>query len=107
LQNAIERMVAINSGPFLNIVDLPSALQYQKAASEPPCAAAAVAAGSEVAPLVHLAPRPASQTMSDVERETIHRALAETNGDVAKAAHLLDIGRTTLYRKLKEYRIEN
>ncbi|MBI3472460.1 MAG: hypothetical protein HY013_13990, partial [Candidatus Solibacter usitatus] len=29
-----------------------------------------------------------------------------TRGDRSLAAHLLGIGRTTLYRKLKEYRLE-
>ena len=32
-------------------------------------------------------------------------ALEYTKGDRAVAAHLLGIGRTTLYRKLKEYEI--
>ena len=42
-----------------------------------------------------------------MEKETILKALVATHGDRAKAALLLGIGRTTLYRKLKEYKIEN
>jgi DNA-binding NtrC family response regulator len=34
------------------------------------------------------------------------QALAATRGERAKAAHLLQIGRTTLYRKMKEYGID-
>src|SRR5580692_3794327 len=49
LQNSIERMVALNTGPWLHIADLPSALQYHRA-SDPPVASA-VAAGSETAVL--------------------------------------------------------
>jgi transcriptional regulator of acetoin/glycerol metabolism len=38
-----------------------------------------------------------------VEKQAILRALAYTKGDRGVAASLLGIGRTTLYRKLKEY----
>ena len=38
-----------------------------------------------------------------LERRAILNALEYTKGDRAIAAHLLGIGRTTLYRKLKEY----
>ena len=37
-------------------------------------------------------------------REAILAALEETNGDAKKASQLLGIGKTTLYRRLKEYR---
>jgi transcriptional regulator of acetoin/glycerol metabolism len=40
-----------------------------------------------------------------VERQAIIEALAYTKGDRAIAANLLGIGRTTLYRKLKEYQL--
>jgi len=107
LQNAIERMVALNTGPWLHLADLPSALQNHRA-SDPPLASA-VAVGSETAPLplLHAPPRPSGLFLPAVEKETILKALAATRGDRAKAAQLLGIGRTTLYRKLKEYKIEN
>jgi DNA-binding NtrC family response regulator len=107
LQNSIERMVALNSGPWLHVGDLPSALQNLRAAE--PTQASAVAAGSETAtlPLLHAPPRPAGLFLATVEKETILKALEATHGDRARAAQLLGIGRTTLYRKLKEYKIEN
>jgi DNA-binding NtrC family response regulator len=107
LANSIERMVALNTGPWLNVADLPSALQNGRP-SDPPLASA-VAAGSESGPLplLHAPPRQAGLFLATVEKETILKALAATRGDRAKAAHLLGIGRTTLYRKLKEYKIEN
>jgi len=37
------------------------------------------------------------------ERNAIFEALGLTNGDKLMAADLLGIGKTTLYRKLKEY----
>jgi DNA-binding NtrC family response regulator len=41
----------------------------------------------------------------EMERQAILRALEFTKGDRGVAAHLLGIGRTTLYRKLKEYQV--
>jgi DNA-binding NtrC family response regulator len=107
LQNSIERMVALNTGPWLHVGDLPSPLQSHGAAE--PAQASAVAAGSETAalPLLHAPPRPAGLFLATVEKETILKALEATHGDRARAAQLLGIGRTTLYRKLKEYKIEN
>jgi len=41
-----------------------------------------------------------------LERRAILHALDYTGGDRAIAAHLLGIGRITLYRELKEYKVE-
>jgi DNA-binding NtrC family response regulator len=108
LQNAIERMAALNSGPVMNIVDLPSALQNNYG-SDSPVYAAAVAAGTQTAqlPLHHSPPRRTGLFLPTIEKETILKALEEAQGDRARAAQMLGIGRTTLYRKLKEYKIEN
>jgi transcriptional regulator of acetoin/glycerol metabolism len=43
--------------------------------------------------------------LNQIERRAILDALAYTKGDRAIAANLLGIGRTTLYRKLKEYQL--
>ena len=45
--------------------------------------------------------------LAELERRAIIHALEYTKGDRAVAAHLLGIGRTTLYRKLKEYNLED
>jgi two-component system response regulator HydG len=83
LENAIERAVALGSGPILHAGDLPSNLQYT-----PPEKLNDV---DELVPLEIL------------ERRAIFRALQETSGDKLAAARLLGIGKTTLYRKLKQY----
>jgi transcriptional regulator of acetoin/glycerol metabolism len=44
--------------------------------------------------------------LAEMERLAIIRALEYTKSDRVMAAHLLGIGRTTLYRKLKEYGIK-
>jgi two-component system response regulator HydG len=83
LENAIERAVALGSGPLLHMGDLPSNLQYGTGERMPQ--------GDELLPL------------EELERRAILRALQEAGGDKLAAARLLGIGKTTLYRKLKQY----
>ncbi len=41
--------------------------------------------------------------IAEMEKETILTTIAELNGDKLQAARMLGIGKTTLYRKLKDY----
>ncbi len=41
--------------------------------------------------------------MAEMEKQAILRAIEQLHGDKLEAARLLGIGKTTLYRKLKEY----
>jgi two-component system response regulator HydG len=102
LQNCIERMVAMNSGPLLQSGDLPSALQTHLKARQPGRLSVAAAAASGAVP-IRLAPPSGIIPLMEVEKRAIFQALEYTKGDRAMAAFLLGIGRTTLYRKLKEY----
>ena len=87
LENAIERAVALGSGPILHVGDLPSNLQYGGGERMPQ--------SDELLPL------------EELERRAILRALHEAGGDKLAAARLLGIGKTTLYRKLKQYEAES
>ncbi len=55
-------------------------------------------------------PRPAApppaRSLRELEREGILAALAATNGNKAQAAAILEIDRSTLYKKLKDYDID-
>ncbi len=104
LENAIQRMVAMNSGPYLHSGDLPSAVQGSLAAAEYQELEQLAAAVSGTAGSVptRIPPRGVIP-MEELERRAIVEALATTHGDRARAALLLGIGRTTLYRKLKRY----
>ena len=53
-----------------------------------------------------MAPKSPVISLPESERHTIARALTATHGERGKAARLLGIGRTTLYRKMKQYGIE-
>ncbi|HYL62039.1 MAG TPA: sigma-54 dependent transcriptional regulator [Candidatus Methylomirabilis sp.] len=83
LENAIERAVAMGSGPIVHVGDLPSNLHYPSSER--------VSDNDEVLP------------MEELERRAILRTLRETGGDKLAAARMLGIGKTTLYRKLKQY----
>jgi DNA-binding NtrC family response regulator len=101
LQNCIERMVAMNSGPLLQSGDLPSALQTHLKARQPGRLSVAAAASGAVP--IRVVPPSGIIPLMEVEKRAIFQALEYTKGDRAMAAFLLGIGRTTLYRKLKEY----
>ena len=45
--------------------------------------------------------------MAELERQTILSAITELHGDKLQAARLLGIGKTTLYRKLKDYAMQS
>ena len=49
---------------------------------------------------------PASLTFSAIEKEAIIHAARVTSGRVQEMAQLLNIGRTTLWRKMKHYDID-
>jgi DNA-binding NtrC family response regulator len=114
LENCIQHMVAVNSGPLLHVEDLPSGLQNHliQKKSQYLMAAAASTAGSVDGgsrgedPVSPAAPAlPGVVPLVELERQAIFNALEYTRGDRALAAHLLGIGRTTLYRKIKEYHL--
>ncbi len=86
LENTIERAVALGSGPFVTVTDLPTSLQYPTTERAPE--------KEELLPL------------DELERRAILSTLRQTGGDKQAAARMLGIGKTTLYRKLKQYQIE-
>ncbi|HLJ79584.1 MAG TPA: sigma-54 dependent transcriptional regulator [Acidobacteriaceae bacterium] len=49
---------------------------------------------------------PAVETLAEMEKRAILTMLDQVKGDKMLAARLLDIGKTTLYRKLKEYGVQ-
>ncbi len=49
---------------------------------------------------------PSSLSFSAIEKEAIIRAARVTSGRVQEMSQLLNIGRTTLWRKMKQYDID-
>jgi DNA-binding NtrC family response regulator len=110
LENTVQQMVAMNSGPLLHTFDLPSQLRnHIEAQRQPAIAAVATAPIAHTAGISALARAVGPVTthaiipLPELERRAILDALRYTKGDRSTAATLLGIGRTTLYRKLKDY----
>ena len=103
LKNCLDRMMALNSGPLLHFVDLPTSVVFHNRSAKPVEAAAFAGGGQrnngQAASPNGIVP------LQELERIAIGQALRHTKGDRTAAAQLLGIGRTTMYRKLKEYRI--
>jgi DNA-binding NtrC family response regulator len=97
LENSVERACALSSGPVLHLGDLPTQLQQQGLEARRAATSKGEPSESGSAPEV--------KTLADLEREAILDAIRTLNGDKLQAAKMLGIGKTTLYRKLKEYGI--
>jgi DNA-binding NtrC family response regulator len=88
LENCLERACTMSTGPILRIADLSSAVQNAQLQGP-----RGVPTGPRIVPL------------ADIEKQAILSTIDQLNGDKLLAARLLGIGKTTLYRKLKEYEI--
>jgi len=86
LENCLQRAFAMNSGFEIQVLDLPSAIH-----------------GGNGDTVVDTDGSAKIIPISELERKTILNTITQLNGDKLLAARLLGIGKTTLYRKLKEY----
>ena len=89
----------MSSGPILHMGDLPTQLHTfrRNARPEPP--------PSEGAPAVAEPSQNGIVSIAEMEKHAILGTIRQLKGDKLMAAKLLGIGKTTLYRKLKEYGI--
>ncbi len=89
LENTIERAVLLNRSSTLEISDLPEKLSCPKT----------VGAVSDV--------EPANPTLESIEKAYIHYVMTQTGGKKSKAARILGIDTSTLYRKLDRYKMKD
>ena len=90
LENCLERACALTTGPVIHVADVPTSIATGRGPGGPSDASV-----SKIIP------------MAEVEKRTILETIEQLNGDKLLAARLLGIGKTTLYRKLKEYDSQN
>ncbi len=102
LENSVERACALSSGPILHLGDLPTQLQNNELEARRATFEAGQAAENGNGNHAGAAP---VTTLADLEKQAILSAIRTLHGDKLQAARLLGIGKTTLYRKLKEYGI--
>ncbi len=96
LENTIERACALSSGPVLHLGDMPTQIQEYRLQAQH---------SAEFAPTEEISTDASILTIAEMEKHAILNTLRQLNGDKLTAARLLGIGKTTLYRKLKEYGI--
>jgi two-component system response regulator HydG len=89
LHNVIENMIVLAGGEKLSVEDLPAEVY------KPPQEAAR-------GQLDHLA----GVSIEEAEKELIRNTIKMVNGNREAAANILGIGERTLYRKIKEYGLE-
>jgi len=133
LRNAVERAVVLGDREQIEAQDLPPQVLAATAAPRtrlspptPPLGSPGVgtppvtidlppAPAAALAPAVAVAAPPAplpgkppiARSLRELEKQGILAALAATGGNKAQAAAILEIDRSTLYKKLKDYDIES
>lgn len=120
LKNAIEYAIVLGDGPRIDVAALPAHIMRANA----PIDAVVTAPRHRMptAPFAHApgypsaAPDPSSaptgepvtiraRPLRELEKQGIIAALRATGGNKAQAAQLLEIDRSTLYKKIKDYKI--
>ena len=107
LMNCLERMMSFNSGPLLHFGDLPTEVaNFSRARTSTGFVSAVATGGGPGSIATAVPPVQSIVPLQELEKRAIQHALQHTRGDRTTAAQLLGIGRTTLYRKLKEYELD-
>ena len=123
LENAVYRAIVLADGPYLTLGDFPSISGVAPAAL-PPVPAVPVALnslapppgpspadrpvgeGDVASPIRILDHRGHLRTLEDIERDLIQLAIEIYSGHMTEVARRLGIGRSTLYRKVREQGLE-
>ena len=82
LKNTIERAVILEDGEWITENSLPADMQFQSENN-----------------------LNGSYELAEIEKQHILKVLSHTKGNKSEAARLLNIGLTTLYRKIEEYKL--
>lgn len=107
LENAVERAVVLSRGPVIHTNDLPEHLSTSVSTATH---SDSNGNGSRRITITALEdgwnPMPLSKAMEDPERQIILTALEANNWNRQVTARELDINRTTLYKKIKQYHLD-
>jgi transcriptional regulator with GAF, ATPase, and Fis domain len=121
LRNAVEYAIVLGNGELIDVHDLPAHMALRVGPAPAPTMPTPAAGMMAVPrrppaapvtpqyPSAAAAPLPARaqpRSLRELEREGIIAALESTGGNKAQAAALLEIDRSTLYKKIKDYDID-
>jgi DNA-binding NtrC family response regulator len=111
LSNAIESAVILSENNRIVVSDLPEQVVDGTGAEllnrheEPPANGHAPATVARRVPTIDFGAEPPGFLLDDVIKKTLVRSLEETEGNRRRAADLLGVSRSTLYRMLSRYGI--
>ena len=114
LENAVYRAIVLSDGPYLQPHDFPAISGLQPPVAEPmmtasqavPLTQAFIADMPKEAPVRILDDRGHLRTLEEIEKDLIQLAIGIYSGHMSEVARRLGIGRSTLYRKVREQGIE-
>jgi DNA-binding NtrC family response regulator len=98
LENAVERAVVLCRRPQVDVEDLPESIQAHVSRS--------VAAKSIPVDELYDRPMPLTMALEGPEKKIIEAALKRNAWNRQATAAELDINRTTLYKKMRKYRLD-
>ncbi len=104
LENAIERGVVLSRKPQLDADVLPETIRYQQPDGSPGFVERRRNPGGWVP--ANWTPQPLREALEEPEKRIILAALQANDWNRQKTAEILDINRTTLYKKIKQYGLE-
>jgi DNA-binding NtrC family response regulator len=115
LENAVYRAIVLADAPYLQPHDFPSISgvaapapeAYDKSPAAAPLQAGPSAEGVVEAPVRILDHRGHLRTLEEIERDLIQLAIEIYAGHMSEVARRLGIGRSTLYRKVREQGLED
>jgi DNA-binding NtrC family response regulator len=120
LENAVYRAIVLADAPYLQPHDFPSSSGVAAPPPEPtarPIVAHAAAAAPTTADLLAEMPKDAPvrildarghlRTLEEIERDLIQLAIEIYAGHMSEVARRLGIGRSTLYRKVREQGLDD
>jgi DNA-binding NtrC family response regulator len=103
LENAVERAVVLCRRPQIDAEDLPDTVRFPNASGATDVASHAPAGNGFDTPTE---PMPLERALEVPERRIIESALNRNNWNRQATAAELDINRTTLYKKMRKYRLD-
>ncbi|WP_462410133.1 sigma-54 interaction domain-containing protein [Neobacillus sp. Marseille-QA0830] len=108
LENVLERSINVLDGKTVQLIHLPLYLRDHESKEKeendgPSCANSLFSPNPSSIPL---AVQPLKETLAQVERQAIIKALAQANGNKIEAAKLLKVSKTSFYDKCNLYGIQ-
>jgi DNA-binding NtrC family response regulator len=111
LENAVYRAIILADAPFLQPHDFPAISGHAAPMEVEPDRSAAVMSYADLPPLPDtpiriLDDRGHLRTLEEIEHDLIQHAIEVYAGHMSEIARRLGIGRSTLYRKVREQGLE-